>query len=304
MLVGGYLSREERLSWVAVALWEVAQDVVVGPVLFDDVDHVLDPGVVEAGRFCRVDSGSQAVVFDDLAGMFDQAAHFTGGDDRDRAVDDVVDVRACPFARRDGVWVFGPDAFGAGHEEASVMVDDSGREPSGGDVAFELGAPEVDDGDSVHVRAGDIKGALVGGKFQLKGASAGDATELGGSDGDCVDDFVGGGIDDADSIAGGIGHVEPGLVTVKKEANGRLSDFDRAFVTPVTDVDDIEESVTFTSDVGFVVGVRPFGEIGAGERESGGGDLEQFFSGVGLIEGYGSFEVGCMGGLVVDDQEA
>lgn len=226
--VGGHRPREEGLFGIAVAFFDVAEDVVVGAVFLDDVDDMGDAGVFESGKFGCVKPGSQAVVFDDLGGVAAEVFEFAEGEVGDGARNQVLDVGATGFSGIDGVGMLAGDAFCGSYEKRVILLDDSSGEPSGGDVALEVAGAEVDDGECIHVAEGDKEGLFVGGEFEPGGAGSGESTELVGAEGDCIDDFVGARVDDADGVAAGVGDEEFGLVGVEEHADGRGSDFDGA----------------------------------------------------------------------------
>jgi hypothetical protein len=61
-MVRGDRLREEEIRRIAVALVVIAQDLIVGAILFDDVDDVLERRVAMSARtgFPRIGSGDAA----------------------------------------------------------------------------------------------------------------------------------------------------------------------------------------------------------------------------------------------------
>ena len=67
VLVRRDFAREHNDALIAVALREVGENVVIGSVLFHDVDHVLDPWILEIWMVCRAQVRTQEVVLCDLS---------------------------------------------------------------------------------------------------------------------------------------------------------------------------------------------------------------------------------------------
>ena len=226
--------RELRDARVAVAALDVAEDLVVGAVLFHDVDHVMDAVVqrlhhLVLGRGGRTD---EAVVVGDDVGQARQLAR-VGRRQREEArlgeLPDVAVARAVlqrsRAAGREGVARRGPGAvarIGAGvalavdHVQRLAVAADAHRvrEPAGRDQAEHAAMPvaiaiaravEIDHRHRVAAAVGDVERALVGRQRQAVGAAAGRQAAVrnqtrGRGGLDRVDDLVAARIDHVDQV--------------------------------------------------------------------------------------------------------
>ena len=174
------LLAEERQARIAVAAWHITEDLIVGTVLADDVEDVLDRrGLADHPRNRRIDRGAGRSQFRrvlvrrqlvDALRIRLQRGIVGGRDLRDRALEQLGDVLAVGPAKaglRTARVGGGRQALAVEHVDPLpfAIERDRGRIPPGRDEALDVArgaVGDVDDGDGVVVGVGDEEGRTVG----------------------------------------------------------------------------------------------------------------------------------------------
>ncbi len=159
---------------IAVADGEIAEHLIVGAVLFDDVDDVLDFVVKEADDFLLIgiQRGADAVIGEDLLGEVGELSRGGNGDGLEACFGELQDVGVGGITGT-GLGVVAVlrvrpgGAFAVGDVERLAVSADAygvGIE-AGGDEALEgalAGSGEVVDGDGVEAAFRDVECFFVG----------------------------------------------------------------------------------------------------------------------------------------------
>ena len=281
MMVGRDVPAEEHERGIPVPCRQVAQDLVVGPVLLDDVDHVLDerrvpdPPGDRVGR--RVPSPLdeaaagfvEPVVPDDAGRRLRESGPVGSPDHRDRSRDHAGDVLGLRGAPRDGARPVGvgtrAQSLRVGDQQRSpVARDGHGRRvPRGGDQPGDPGRQrrgrgtlKVDNRDIVVPRVGDEEPEPI----RAYGEAVRDAP-LGGprvrSQRDRADDAIADRVDNRDAVVVGIRHIEAGPDRVDGQRARMQTDGDgreRGEAGARCDPQDRERAVAPVADVRFLAG--------------------------------------------------
>ncbi len=297
MEVGGHRVWKLGDGRVAVADFEVAEHLVVGAVLLDDVDHVLDV-LVQKGHGLGLGGGfgaKEIVVRDHAggeraelcscghgngleAGLGQLPGVLVGGVGRrlysGRGVGRVLGVGTGVAFAIDDVEQFavGADAYGVG---VKACGDEAGDHAA-------AGRTEPDDRDGVFAAVGDIKGFLIGRKGQRIGVGTlvGGLVRVDGGrrrDGNLVDDLLGVGIDHGNGVAVVLRDIEQGLGLVHDHFVGVAGQLDAGQHAIGGDVVDL--AVADAGDIGDVVALELDPERVFAARYAGGNWTVHGFAG-------------------------
>ena len=174
---------EQHETWIAIALRQVAQHLIVGAILLDDVDHVGNAASSEANRIEAVINLDvdliESIVGQDLAGVSRQLAGAGYRDSLHRANDEiqvVVGVVVELPLHIAGIGMQRLHTFCIGHQQPfAIRADDHARGiPTHRDKSFHRQAVALHIGhrDGVQVAHGSVERALLGRQPQCNGRRA------------------------------------------------------------------------------------------------------------------------------------
>ena len=251
MVIGSDGLGEEAKMGVALAFGQVAEDLVVGPILLDDVDDILDrrgianpSGDGVSGRHLlaphgrRVATAKRAALVD-RPGVRRHLGRVGHGNDRQGSLEEPRDILANRPAFPCRVHGVGPIAIGPralafaiGHVDRLAVTGEPHRSgiPAGGNETERRAGPgflDVDHGEVVGVGIGDQQDRFIGRERQCAGGAARGSARV-DCRADCLDGLCGHGIDDAHRIAVGVGHIQHLTAAGKQQFVGMLLSRQRA----------------------------------------------------------------------------